>query len=908
MENGHYIVKNAGYNYNIEARTSVSFGFVLNGTADEMIMKNFILKTSAGGANNMESDNANAPAVEDLGEIYCKELESGDVLFDEESGIRYVRNQVLISAYSGMDKGVIEMIAGEVEAKIVGYIELTNDYQLEFMSDKSFEELGVIIDFLNSFSFISFCSLNYYSESVTDGEVPWNDALYIDGLMAWNKGGKGYTYYAGKPVADEAELYCKTGDNWGLKALNIPSAWSMVDSNRTVKVGIYDHGFAQTHEDLSFAKQYNSGLGDDGEHGTHIAGIIGAKHNNIGIAGVAPNTQLFTYAYAGGGYGAMREKVAFSSLIGNHVKVINFSQAWDRELAYAATISDSLRNEEVLRGIMFRARAIEEFLLKTCQMGYDFVIVTSAGNANDYKYIEDVNTESGYRVVERDVYEGKREKPVLAIYNSALNAISNPVIKEKIIVVGAIQYDGKADSDYSIGAGTSVGERLDVLAPGINVLSTVPMTYAETDIKGYALMSGTSMAAPYIAGLVALMYQANPSIRASEVKSIICNTDHQVAAFTDAVGITHPMPDAAACVKAAINAEDGKYFDNTYGQGILIGKIVGADEEGISDVSIAVTRQDAELNASYRGGVYYFQTTSDGIYTCSVPRGRYDLLISKAGCFPVKLNGIDIREDETFYLETIRLTELGTETFGINTMKGSVMDAVSGHSLAGAQIRLRPGFNNRAGAYVMDKGGYCFQTFTDAGGYFSLSVYVGSYTAEVVKEGYVTGYFNISVIKGFDNQNKLVLTPILDEDEYRIILSWGSSPRDLDSHLSYLLDEKRIFHVAYYSKTASYEGKKIAMLDLDDIDGYGPETVTITVNADLVEEGRFSYAVHDYSNRSDYSDTRLSASGAKVLVYKGSDLKGTYNVPLNKTGTVWHVFDLDKSGIKTINAFGNDIP
>src|SRR5690606_13893163 len=110
-------------------------------------------------------------------------------------------------------------------------------------------------------------------------------------------------------------------------------------------------------------------------------------------------------------------------------------------------------------------------------------------------------------------------------------------------------------------------------------------------------------------------------------------------------------------------------------------------------------------------------------------------------------------------------------------------------------------------------------------GEFDINIPIGNYTAEVSKDGFVVGYYNI-VSANTDNNYNLVLTPILSEDEYRIVLTWGSTPRDLDSHLTGTLDSEQLFHVCYYSRKYIVDGEIMAELDLDDTSSYGPETVT----------------------------------------------------------------------------------
>lgn len=134
------------------------------------------------------------------------------------------------------------------------------------------------------------------------------------------------------------------------------------------------------------------------------------------------------------------------------------------------------------------------------------------------------------------------------------------------------------------------------------------------------------------------------------------------------------------------------------------------------------------------------------------------------------------------------------------------------------------------------------------------------------------------------------LSPVLkDLNSMRIVLNWGQSPLDLDSHLSY-----RNQHVYWDNK----QGQD-ANLDVDDTDSYGPETVTIDKRLD----GQYYvYSVHDYSDRTQPNTTNLSNSQAKVMVYAGESLIRSYYIPTGLTGNLWTVFRISPEGeIQDIN-------
>lgn len=140
-------------------------------------------------------------------------------------------------------------------------------------------------------------------------------------------------------------------------------------------------------------------------------------------------------------------------------------------------------------------------------------------------------------------------------------------------------------------------------------------------------------------------------------------------------------------------------------------------------------------------------------------------------------------------------------------------------------------------------------------------------------------------------------------------MTWNSTPRDLDSHLTYYESGATTssMHVYFSNKRGVIDGVKVAELDLDDTNGYGPETVTLTVNATILDNNAyFRYSVHDFTNSGSGSTSKaLSYSGAVVRVYGNNELLETYNVPTNSIGNVWQVFKLSEAGLQTLGTFKN---
>ncbi|WP_082647784.1 YfaP family protein [Lysobacter antibioticus] len=120
-------------------------------------------------------------------------------------------------------------------------------------------------------------------------------------------------------------------------------------------------------------------------------------------------------------------------------------------------------------------------------------------------------------------------------------------------------------------------------------------------------------------------------------------------------------------------------------------------------------------------------------------------------------------------------------------------------------------------------------------------------------------------------------------DGLRIVLSWNAAEADLDSHLSYP------DHHVYFERKISDD----ARLDVDDGARKSPETMTLLRKR---AGYGYTYAVHDFGNRSRPEASALSRSGAQVSLYLGEQLLRSYPVPQNRPGNLWRVFRIDGEG------------
>ena len=331
--------------------------------------------------------------------------------------------------------------------------------------------------------------------------------------------------------------------------------------------------------------------------------------------------------------------------------------------------------------------------------------------------------------------------------------------------------------------------------------------------------------------------------------------------------------------------------------GTVSGSVMNAvTNTGLSGVTVKVL-QGATIVGST-------STTANGGYSASVPAGTgYRVEFAKSGFLTANYSNVAVQANHPTYLEVV--LQVDNAHAGNGTVGGTIVNALNGNAIGSVSVKLRSGMNATSGNVVAST------TTNGSGGYAISNLPAGNYTAELGASGFSTNYMSLVCLGGTStgNQNG-TLTPILAAGETRIILTWGASPADLDSHLTGpLATGSGRFHVYYSNNSYSAGGVSYADLDLDDTTSYGPETTTIRQQT----SGSYRFSVHDFTNRSSNSSTALSLSGAKVLVYRGSNLVATFFVPSGQPGTLWTVFELNEGTVTPINQMSfhsssDDIP
>ena len=281
-------------------------------------------------------------------------------------------------------------------------------------------------------------------------------------------------------ISSDIEKWDETvpeGDNWNLETIHAQSAWNKISNPYKVKVGVLDSYFEENRKDndiiFDYIKNPNPEKVDNLtklKHGTHVAGIIGATNDGSGMVGISPGVQLYGYSYLNSSdyTDMMYYKLAFANLIINQVRIINVSLAYPEGKVIAASCDNLKECEKARQRIKDESELMAEFLDKLVQEGYDFLIVNAAGNNNCKSYIKDTKVNYNYRECKDGETADFVAKDIDSKYAFFINAIEDNTLKNRIIVVGSMNYS-RAYSSFS-----NVGSRVNVCAPGETILSVVP--------------------------------------------------------------------------------------------------------------------------------------------------------------------------------------------------------------------------------------------------------------------------------------------------------------------------------------------------------------------------------------------------------------------------------------------------
>lgn len=267
---------------------------------------------------------------------------------------------------------------------------------------------------------------------------------------------------------DQEAHICVQSIPWGISKIRADQVWPSGNKGTGIKVCVIDTGIDYNHEDLK--DNYKGGYNflsdtnnpyDDHGHGTHVSGTIAAIDNDVGVVGVAPEAYIYSC------------KVLDSNGSGSYSNII-------------AGIQWAIDNQMQIISMSLGGSGSSQALKDICDVAYNkgILIIAAAGNSG-----------------------------------SDTDTIGYPAKYDSVVAVGATdQNDVRASF-------SSVGPKLEVSAPGVGVLSTVPKgTCKMCDPSGYRQANGTSMATPHVSGTAALVLKAHPEMTNLDVRKTLGDT------------------------------------------------------------------------------------------------------------------------------------------------------------------------------------------------------------------------------------------------------------------------------------------------------------------------------------------------------------------------------------------------
>ncbi len=356
----------------------------------------------------------------------------------------------------------------------------------------------------------------------------------------------------------------------------------------------------------------------NGGHGTHCASIAagtGAASGGL-YAGVAPGAQILGLG-SGGGLFILGQIAAFDYLYSNqfryNVRVVNNSwgnSAVELDPDHPVNVASKLLHDEA-----------------------HIVVVFANGNDGPRP-----NTQNRWASFPWMISVAAGTKDGRLADFSSRGILGDPMVHPTIVAPGT---GGPTSAGYT-SAVVAARSRVNPAANGLNADAEIPAAF----VANYTQISGTSMAAPHIAGVVANILQANPSLLPDEMRSVIERTATPMAAY-DEFEVGAGMANVHAAVDLAFNPQ------KPYGNFGFTGK------------GLTLTRTDgAELQGSVAPG----GSTS---HTFEVPaNARFTM---------VQLDWKGVGEDEV----VVDNTQLALHDLALNVSNGSTSAESDGLNLAG---------------------------------------------------------------------------------------------------------------------------------------------------------------------------------------------------------------------------------
>lgn len=460
--------------------------------------------TGVGDGPGSASVRSSLPEDQQVNEPY--EVAPEDVELGSETGVAYVRGVLLVyfepAATQAQRDAAVELVGGEV----IGRMDAFDEYQVrvDAAGEEALEALRAQLESADGVDMVTLDHVTILGQDAVAND-PW-DGAGLGGSDA----------------------------SWWAEAVSAPEAWECYDdgSLSPVTVAVVDSGFDLGNEDLSMRARWASDADaanrNARNHGTHVAGILGAAADNgYGICGMVWRGDLLCFD-ASSSTGIEKDDLLSESAlelglfetVKAGARVINFSNGSSR----ARTAEEWPSQQELVDSA---GRAYSRRMGALLAQGHDFVVVQSAGNGDKNYEGVDATYNNEFASITAD--------------NCDSSYVAADEILDRVIIVAAAERMGEG---YRLTSFSNGGPSVDVCAPGQHIYSTI--------VGGCDYLSGTSMAAPIVSGVAALVWAADPGLSGREVKQLVC-----MSAVSYADG--HPQAHYAPASYPLVDAETATY-------------------------------------------------------------------------------------------------------------------------------------------------------------------------------------------------------------------------------------------------------------------------------------------------------------------------------------------------------------
>lgn len=487
------------------------------------------------------------------------------ITYDSESNVIYFNNMLTVYTFSDLSRTDAEKLAKSVDGKVVGDISgCVNILQIK-VDETTLDELNKKSEILMSDDNVLYAGYDFpISFNNTAGSDPWSDN-------------------SENPNSDRGNEKKPNGNDWWAEAIGAYTAWDNAKNTEKIKVGIIDSGFDSDHGDLrdsiSFLPNYKKN--SETNHGTHVAGLIGAKNNSIGIRGVADSAELICVDWN------PSENVSYLSaseyaeiikqMIEKDVRVINNSWTTNGIMSkyeYTEKCYNNEKKDEYESYLDFMQTRADRLAMEQILLFWelflngeeDFLIIQAAGNGYSNGGADegfDTNLNGAFCCIDEDLYNDMSD---LTRKTLEEKGITYKKIKEHILIVGAVKNKRDKNGNYKMRNSSNYGDNVDICAPGEEIYSTLCN-------NTYGFFSGTSMAAPIVSGAAALLWSCDMSKSAAEIKKeLIESCTVKAIGVGDDKGNTYPMLNIGEAIKKQSKtsnteneaSEDFKNLDDTF--------------------------------------------------------------------------------------------------------------------------------------------------------------------------------------------------------------------------------------------------------------------------------------------------------------------------------------------------------